>query len=196
MFNLIFILALEGKASFSPYVGGDSWQPYIGDLEIGLWMFSMMNNGSSPELNELNSNERRKQRHTIRVSNIVRYLRDKLSRFPKQDSSEFESFEESLRQEAQKLLSEPNGKELLSALGGIYVSKAQAHLNKSFMASVSNKCSSLFSSVEFTVDLISGFLAVKNKGGHSVMKQEEVKTHLIFPNGINLLRRMTNTIYI
>ncbi|CAB4401367.1 unnamed protein product [Rhizophagus irregularis] len=165
--------SLEGKASFNPYVGGDTWQPYIGDLEIGLWMFSIMNDGSSPEINELTSNERRVQRHTIRVSNIVRYLKDKLSRFPKQDSSEFESFEESLRQEAQKLLSEPNGKELLSSLGGIYVSKAQAHLNKSFLSSISNKCSNIFNGVEFTVDLISGYLAAKTKGG-PMMKQEEM----------------------
>ena len=173
------ILALAGKASFSPYVGGDSWQPYIGDLEIGLWMFSIMNNGSSPELNEITSNEQKEQRHNVRVSNIVRYLRDKLSQFPKQDSSEFESFEESLRQEAQKLLAEPSGKELLSFLGGIYISKAQAHLSRLSMAAISNKCSSIFNGIGFTVDLVSGFLAVKTKGGHSKMKQEEVKAHLI-----------------
>ncbi|GBB92237.1 hypothetical protein RclHR1_01990009 [Rhizophagus clarus] len=166
--------SLAGKASFNPYVGGDSWQPYIGDLEIGLWMFSIMNNGSSPEINELTSNEQKEQRRAIRISNVVRYIRDKLSRFPKQDSSEFESFEESLLQEAQKLLSEPNGKELLSSLGGIYVSKAQAHLNRSFMSAISNKCSNIFNGVEFTVDLISGFLAVKTKGGNSTMKQEEI----------------------
>ncbi|CAB5396471.1 unnamed protein product [Rhizophagus irregularis] len=142
--------SLEGKASFNPYVGGDTWQPYIGDLEIGLWMFSIMNDGSSPEINELTSNERRVQRHTIRVSNIVRYLKDKLSRFPKQDSSE-----------------------VAILLGGIYVSKAQAHLNKSFLSSISNKCSNIFNGVEFTVDLISGYLAAKTKGG-PMMKQEEM----------------------
>src|SRR5256885_1335895 len=78
---LFYFIALAGKASFNLYVGGDLWKPYIGNLEIGLWMFSFTNN-VEPELVE-----QKERRHDIRVSNIVRYLQDKLSRFPKQDNS-------------------------------------------------------------------------------------------------------------
>src|SRR5438105_1459148 len=46
---LFYIIALAGKASFNLYVGGDLWKPYIGNLEIGLWMFSFTNN-AEPEL--------------------------------------------------------------------------------------------------------------------------------------------------
>jgi hypothetical protein len=166
------ILALVGKASFNPYVGGDTWQPYIGNLETGLWLFSFMDDRSSPELENITSDKQKEQRHTIRVSNITRFLRDKLSRFPKQkqdnNTSEIESFTKDLHKEAQKLYVEPNGKELLSSLGEIYVSKAQANLNR---FSISNRFSSLFNNVRFTTDLVSGFIAAKTKSG---MNQEEI----------------------
>src|ERR1700722_17042680 len=103
-------------------MGGDLWQPYIGNLEIGLWLFSFMDNGSSPELESITTAEQKKHRHTIRISNIVRYLQDKLTRFPKQDDPEFVK---SLHQEALNLSAETNGKELLSFLGEIYMSKAK-----------------------------------------------------------------------
>jgi len=156
-------------------VGGDSWQPYIGDLEIGLWLFSFTDNGSS---SKITSAEQKEHRHVIRVSDITRFLQDKLSRFPKRDNlSEVESFKENLRQEAQKLYMEPNGKELLSSLGEIYVSKAEDNLNRFSMAAILNMWFGLsfFNSIWFILDLVSGFLAVK-------FKSEEVKTHLIIHN--------------
>ncbi|CAB5364084.1 unnamed protein product [Rhizophagus irregularis] len=105
------------KASFNSYVGGDLWQPYIGNLEIGLWLFSLMDNN---ELENLVSIEQAKEhRHTFRVSSIVRYLQVKLSRFPEQDNSsqeDYSQFLKSLHEEARKLYDEPNGKELLFSL--------------------------------------------------------------------------------
>jgi len=76
------ILALGGKASLNHHVGGDSWKPYIGNLEIGTWMFSFINDESIPELEHVTSAEKKERRHIIRVSNIARYLQVKLSRFP------------------------------------------------------------------------------------------------------------------
>ncbi|CAG8675835.1 16200_t:CDS:2 [Funneliformis mosseae] len=109
--------------------GGDSWKPYIGDLENGFGLFSYVDDKSLPELKYITSTEQKERRHHIRISNIVNYLQDKLSRFPEQDnSSEFESFKQSLRLETLKLVEEPNGENLLSLLGSIYVSKAEAHL--------------------------------------------------------------------
>jgi hypothetical protein len=178
---------LEGKSSLNPYIGGDSWQPYIGNLEIGLWLFTFVDNGSSPELENLATAEQKKHRHTGRISNIVRYLQDKLTRFPKHDdASEFESFVGSLRQEAMKLSAEPNGKKLLSFLGEIYVSKAQAHLNKFSTSATLIKHSSLFNNFRFVVSLVTGFLAVRNKSGQG-MNQTEVKVCLIFSTEIKLI---------
>jgi hypothetical protein len=159
-------------------VGGDPWQPYIGNLEIGLWLFSFKNDGNSPELKNITTAEQKKHRHTVRISNTARYLQDKLSRFPKQDDPlELESFVGSLRQEALKLCVEPNGKELLSFLGEIYMSKAQACLSKFFAMSI--KHSSLFNKFRFMMDLVSGFLTAKSKSRQE-MNQDEVKAHLIF----------------
>ncbi|CAB4487439.1 unnamed protein product [Rhizophagus irregularis] len=111
------IIRNSGKASFNSYVGGDLWQPYIGNLEIGLWLFSLMDNN---ELENLVSIEQAKEhRHTFRVSSIVRYLQVKLSRFPEQDNSsqeDYSQFLKSLHEEARKLYDEPNGKELLFSL--------------------------------------------------------------------------------
>ncbi|CAG8571625.1 12526_t:CDS:2 [Racocetra persica] len=162
--------SLGNKTSLNHYVGGDAWQPYIGNLEIGLWMFSFTDNGNSPEIEHLTTPEQKEHRHIVRVSNIVRYLQDKLTQFPKQgDSSEFESFVESLRQEALKLFIEPNGKHLLSFLGEIYMTKAQTYLNKFSVSSI--KCSSLFNNFRFMTDMISGFFAAKSI---KQMNQDEI----------------------
>jgi hypothetical protein len=107
--------------------------------------------------------------HTIRVFSITRFLQDKLSQFPKQGNTL--EFVENLRQEAQNLSVGPNGKELLSFLGKIYVSEAKAHLNRFSMAAISNKCSILFNNVWFMMDLVFGLLAFKTKGD---INQEEV----------------------
>jgi hypothetical protein len=168
------ILALESRSSFNPYVGGDCWRSYIGDIEVGFWLFSFMDNENSPEF----SIEQKKLRHANRVSKIVRFLQDKLSQFPKQDNvSEFDSFMINLRQEAQKLYIEPNGRELLHFLGEIYVSKAKAHLNNYSIVALSNKFSDLFNGIGFTADLVSGFFTAKTKSGP--LNQEEVRLYLI-----------------
>ena len=170
------ILAFANKASFNCYIGGELWKPYIGDLEIGLWMYSFIDSNSSLELEHVTSVEQKERRHVIRVSNIVRHLQDKLSQFPLQnDSPEFESFKQSLYQEAQKLIAEPNGKELLSLLGEIYISEAKTHLSRFS----TNILSNLFNGFTFTCDLIHGFVTIKTNNGSGV-KQEEVKRHLIF----------------
>ncbi|CAG8828039.1 16790_t:CDS:2, partial [Racocetra persica] len=63
------------------------------------------------EMEHMTTPEQKNHRHNVRVSTITHYLRDKLTQFPKQgDSSEFESFMESLRQDALRLSVEPNGK--------------------------------------------------------------------------------------
>ena len=49
----------------------------------------------------------------------------------------------------------PNGKELLSSLGEIYVSKAEDNLNRFSMAAILNMC-------------FSGFLTVKFKKAHTM----------------------------
>ncbi|CAG8737958.1 1501_t:CDS:2, partial [Cetraspora pellucida] len=161
---------LENKTSLNHYVGGDAWQPYIGDLEIGLWMFSIMDNENSPEIEHMTTPEQKEYRHIVRVSNIAHYLQDKLTQFPKQEnSSEFESYVESLRKEALKLSLEPNGKLLLSFLGDIYVTKAQTYLNKFSMSSI--KYSSLFNNFRFMTGMVSGFFAAKSK---DKMNQDEI----------------------
>ncbi|CAG8493727.1 6254_t:CDS:2 [Racocetra fulgida] len=175
---------LENKTSLNHYVGGDAWLPYIGNLEIGLWMFSIANNGNSPEIEHMTTPEQKNHRHTVRVSTIAHYLRDKLTQFPKQeDSSEFESFMESLRQEALRLSVEPNGKMLLSFLGEIYMTKAQPYLGEICMTNVptyltmfsvpSIKYSSLFNNFMFMMGMVSGFFLVKTS---NKMNQDEVKS--------------------
>ena len=140
-------LAFADKTSFNYHVGGDPWKPYIGDLEIGLWLFSFTDDKSLPELEHVTSAKQKERRHSARVYKIVRHLQDKLSRFPGQDNpSETESFEQNLHQEAQKLFAEPNGKELLLLLGDIYMSEAKAHLGKS---AILGKFSILFSGFRF-----------------------------------------------
>ncbi|CAG8509919.1 2976_t:CDS:2 [Diversispora eburnea] len=167
--------SLGGKASLNHYVGRDPLQPYIGNLEIGLFLFSFMENMNSPELENLTSAEQKERRHIIRVSNIADHLQNKLSQFPRQDnSSEFELFIKSLHQEAQKFVAEPNGKELLTLLGKIYVSKAEAHISNYSMTSRLEKFSNLFNGLEFMVYLIFSNVTVKIKGGPPGMNQEEV----------------------
>lgn len=150
------------KASFNCHVGGELWKPYIGNLEIGFWLFSFMDN----KLGYVMSAGQKERRHNTRVLNIVRYLQDKLSQFPKQEPG---SFEQSLCQEAQRLLAEPNGKELLSLLGDIYMSEAIAHRGESFEEI---DFSSLLSNFRFFRDLIYGFLVAMVKE----MDQDEVKS--------------------
>ncbi|CAG8669830.1 5531_t:CDS:2, partial [Acaulospora morrowiae] len=162
--------AFANKASFNCYVGGELWKPYIGDLEIGLWMYSFIDSNSLSELEHVTSAEQKERRHVIRVSNIVRHLQDKLSQFPVQNnSSEFESFKQSLYQEVQKLLAEPNGKELLSLLGEIYISESKTYLSRFSINILSN----LFNSFTFTYNLIHGFVTIK-ASNLSGMKQEEI----------------------
>ncbi|CAG8547766.1 1923_t:CDS:2 [Racocetra fulgida] len=148
-------------------VSSDLWKPYIGDLEIGLWIHSFDSNNSSPELEHVTSVEQKERRHVIRVSNIIRHLQDKLSQFPEQDNpSEFEPFKQSLYREAQKLLAEPNGKELLSLLGEIYISEAKTHQSSSSRNIFSkNMFSNLFNGFIFTWDLINGVITNKTNNG-------------------------------
>jgi hypothetical protein len=157
------------KASFNYHVGGEFWKPYIGNLEIGLWLFSF----TDSKLECVTSAEQKERRHIARVSSIVRYLQDKLSQFPKHDNG---SFEQSLRQEARRLSAEPNGKELLSLLGDIYMSEAEAHSGGSFEEGID--FSSLLRDFKFYGYLTYGFLVSMVKE----MNQDEVKAHLIFPN--------------
>ena len=65
----------------------------FGNLEIGTWMFSFINDESIPELEHVTSAEQKERRHIIRVSNIVRYLQDKLSRFPPEKVSNYSELE-------------------------------------------------------------------------------------------------------
>ncbi|CAG8580016.1 7035_t:CDS:2 [Ambispora leptoticha] len=152
-----------GKASLNVHVGGDSWIPYIGNLEIGLWLASVVEDGSSPELKMINSSEQRERRHITRVSRIARHLQDKLHQFPNNDHAEFKSFKESLSQEAQKLSTEPNGKRLLSLLGEIYVSRAEAHQNRFPMATMLNGFNGAINSFSFASGLVSGYLKAKRR---------------------------------
>ncbi|GBC07940.1 hypothetical protein RclHR1_00780020 [Rhizophagus clarus] len=140
------------KASFNYHVGGELWKPYIGDLEIGLWLFSFMDS----KLVYVMSAEQKERRHNTRVLNIVRHLQDKLSQFPKHDSG---SFEQSLRQEAQRLFMEPNGKELLSLLSDIYIFEARACLGESLEDGILRNISFLYNKYfKFYGGLTYGFL--------------------------------------
>ncbi|CAG8730804.1 uncharacterized protein OCT59_003619 [Rhizophagus irregularis] len=156
--------AFANKASFNCYVGGELWKPYIGDLEIGLWVHSFDSN-SSPELEHVTSVEQKERRHNIRVRNISSHLQDKLSQFPEQIDP---SFKQSLSLEAQKLLAEPNGKELLSLLGEIYISEAKTLSNDIFSKNI---FSNLFNGFMFTLDLIHEVVTNKANNG----SDEEVK---------------------
>ncbi|CAB5388551.1 unnamed protein product [Rhizophagus irregularis] len=151
--------SLEDKASFNPYVGGELWQPYIGNLEIGFWSLSFINN----ELKILASTVQKKRRHGNRMSSIVRYLQDKLFRFPEfpeqDDSSQFEI---NLYEEAKKLSAEPNGKKLLFTLGKIYTDEAKTYLNKSSTV-YSKYFSSLKERLEFFINFTLGYLMIRTK---------------------------------
>ncbi|CAG8524367.1 11398_t:CDS:2 [Racocetra fulgida] len=57
--DFYLLLALGNKTSLNHYVGGDAWQPYIGNLEIGLWMFSITDNGNSPEIEHMTTPEQK-----------------------------------------------------------------------------------------------------------------------------------------
>jgi hypothetical protein len=156
---------MAGKVSFNVYVGGDSWIIYIGNLEIGLWFVSVMENGNSPELEMIDSAVRKERRHD-RVSNIVRYLQDKLNQFPNKDNSEtgeFKLFEERLFQEAQKLSVEPNGRNLLSLLGDIYLSKAEIHLKRSFATTMVDGYNRFVDNFSFASGLVYGYLKAKKE---------------------------------
>ncbi|CAJ0879666.1 9412_t:CDS:2 [Entrophospora sp. SA101] len=163
--------SLGNKTSFNQYVGGDSWKAYIGDLEIGLFLFSYVEEEKSPELTNLTSAEQKKRRHDIRVSDIVQTLQSKLSQFSKQNDK---LLEESLQEEAQKLSMEPNGKNLLLLLGKIYISKAETCLNKYSKQIVLNKFCNIFDNLDFATGVISSFVAVKTKGGPLRMNREEI----------------------
>ncbi|CAJ0649322.1 10435_t:CDS:2 [Entrophospora sp. SA101] len=102
---------------------------------------------NSPELENLNSAEQKARRHNIRLSSITNYLQSKLSQFPKNES-ELYSFVNSLYQESQILIAEPNGKELLSCLGNIYTTKANAYLYVTKLRGYSNT-DSIFSLLVF-----------------------------------------------
>ncbi|CAB4382543.1 unnamed protein product [Rhizophagus irregularis] len=151
--------SLGSNASFNSQVGGELWQSYIGNLEIGLWLLSFMDNS---ELENLFSTGEKERRHAIRVSSIVRYLQNKLFRSPEQDESS--QFEKSLREEAKKLSDEPNGKKLLSTLGKIYIGEAEAYLNKSSTVE-SNNFSYLMERLVLYLNIFFGYLTslTKNK---------------------------------
>ncbi|CAG8440570.1 1920_t:CDS:2 [Ambispora leptoticha] len=161
------------KASFNVHVGGDFWLPYIGNLEIGHWLASVMvKDGCSSEWETMNSAEQKERRHTTRVSQIVRHLQYKLQQFPNEDHAEFESFKKNLSQEAQKLSAEPNGQNLLSLLGKIYISRAKAHRSGFPMITILNKYNRIVNISSFASGLISGYL--KTKGRHSEMDENEM----------------------
>ncbi|KAF0561193.1 DnaJ-domain-containing protein [Gigaspora margarita] len=155
--------SLSNKTSLNVYVGGELWKPYIGNLELGIWLFSFKNRDSS-EQEMLTSAEQKERRHAIRISSIVRHLQNKLSQFPKQldNPPELESFVESLNQEARNLSEEPNGKELLSFIGEIYVSESQ---------SISVKPSDIFQKAKFVIDLISGYLTIKTSSSKPSLEE-------------------------
>jgi hypothetical protein len=181
------LIAIAGKASFNVYIGGDSWISYIGNLEIGLWFVSVVEDGNSPELETVNSAERKERRHATRVSNIVRYLQDKLNQFPDKDnfeSGEFKLFEERLLQETQKLSVEPNGRELLSLLGEIYMSKAEIHLKRSFATTMVYGYNRFIDNFSFASGLAYGYLKAKKEP--SRINEEEV---------INMLRILFNFLF-
>ncbi|RIB12478.1 hypothetical protein C2G38_2041794 [Gigaspora rosea] len=165
--------ALYDKYSkLNAYVGGDLWFPYIGNLEIDLWLSSFLENETSPELEIMNQSDEKKRRHDIRISQIVRHLREKLSQFPKQDQShnEHDSFIKNLYQDASKLSMEPNGKMLLSLLGGIYISKAQDYLHKFSIPTILNIYNKFFNGLGFAANLFSSFAMAKSK----ILNSEEV----------------------
>lgn len=114
------------------------------------------------ELENLFSTGEKERRHAIRVSSIVRYLQNKLFRSPEQDESS--QFERSLREEAKKLSDEPNGKNLLSTLGKIYIGEAEAYLNKSSTVE-SNNFSYLRERLVLYLNIFFGYLTslTKNK---------------------------------
>ncbi|CAG8440595.1 1922_t:CDS:2 [Ambispora leptoticha] len=160
------------KASFNVHVGGDFWLPYIGNLEIGHWLASVVvKDGCSSEWEMMNSAEQKERRHTTRVSRIVCHLEDKLNQFPKNNHIEFESFKMNLFQEAQNLSTEPNGQNLLSLLGKIYISRAEAHRRGFPMTTILNGYSRIVNIYSFASGLISGYL--KTKGRHSEMDENE-----------------------
>jgi hypothetical protein len=184
---IALILALTDKTLLNHHVGGYLWEFYIGNLEIGIWMFSFVNDESSPELEHINSAEQKERRHITRVSNIVRNLKDKLSRFPERDDPEFKSLEKGLHQEARELFLEPNGKELLSLLGKIYVSRSLMFKTKSgssemnvgtHLSRLCNKAatSSMFTKLYSGIQFIYTYLMFSIKNGSSGMKQDEVKS--------------------
>jgi hypothetical protein len=188
------ILALADKASLNHYVGGDPWEFYIGNLEIGIWMFSFVNDESSPELEHINSADQKERRHITRVSNIVRNLKDKLSRFPERNDPEFESFEQGLYQEAQKLFLEPNGKELLSLLGEIYKTKSESSRMKQEKSDVHtwlskeailSKCWFHMSKCWFLVDLSYGLYLTST--GLITNYEGEVKDSFNFLTGTKIV---------
>ncbi|CAG8640436.1 2073_t:CDS:2 [Funneliformis caledonium] len=158
--------AFANKASFNCYVGGELWKPYIGDLEIGLWIHSFDNN-SLPELEHITSVEQKERRHNIRVRNITSHLQGKLSQLPKPIDP---SFQQILSLEAQKLLAEPNGKELLTLLGEIYISEAKTQSSKDIFSN--NIFSNLFSGLTFAWDLIHE--VVTNKTNNEEVKRIKV----------------------
>ncbi|CAG8549539.1 16092_t:CDS:2 [Gigaspora rosea] len=163
---------LNESSKLNAYVGGDLWFPYIGNLEIDLWLSSFLENETSPELEIMNQSDEKKRRHDIRISQIVRHLREKLSQFPKQDQShnEHDSFIKNLYQDASKLSMEPNGKMLLSLLGGIYISKAQDYLHKFSIPTILNIYNKFFNGLGFAANLFSSFAMAKSK----ILNSEEV----------------------
>ncbi|CAG8639594.1 16341_t:CDS:2 [Dentiscutata erythropus] len=138
-------IVINESSKFNAYVGGDSWLPYIGNLEIGLWFSSVLESESSPKLKIMNRSDEKKRRYAIRISQIVCHLREKLLQFPKQDDQSLKEFELFIKQEAQKLSMEPNGKMLLSLLGWIYISKSQDYLPT--ISNIWNKCLDISSDI-------------------------------------------------
>ncbi|CAG8781833.1 40869_t:CDS:2, partial [Gigaspora margarita] len=155
---------LNESSKLNAYVGGDLWFPYIGNLEIELWLSSFLGNEISPELEIMNQTDEKKRRHAIRISQIVHHLREKLSQFPKQDQShEHDSFIKNLYQDVSKLSMEPNGKMLLSLLGGIYISKVQDYLHKFSIPTILNIYNKFFNGLGFAANLFSSFTMAKSK---------------------------------
>ncbi|CAG8529566.1 21369_t:CDS:2 [Gigaspora rosea] len=163
---------LNESSKLNAYVGGDLWFPYIGNLEIDLWLSSCVENEISPEQVIMNEADEKKRRHAFRISQIVHHLREKLSQFPKQDQSnnEQDSFIQNLHQDALKLSMEPNGKKLLSLLGGIYISKAQEYQRESSMPTILNIYNKFLNGLGFAVNLFSSILMAKSK----TLNSEEV----------------------
>ncbi|EEB06962.2 DNAJ protein Caj1/Djp1-type [Schizosaccharomyces japonicus yFS275] len=129
----------DAQLFFENLFGGESFKDYIGEITLLKELIKMMGDEAdektkravedteeSKKVLQKQQDETRNQEMEVRIEKLARYLTDKLSVWTETDKDEgvTEAFKMKMTLEAENLKMASFGAEMLHAIGGIYIQKA------------------------------------------------------------------------